>query len=134
MLEYLSRPKVLYPYYPFIELHDLREENARLQNYRELARSILCSKLVDFEDITRLARKNLLPLIDDPNICDYLVLTDLLITAEAPSEINRILNRMRTWGDFDWSYLRDTIAEVRNNTHLPSWYQAAREICIECNR
>jgi hypothetical protein len=124
MLEYLAARQSFYPCYPQLELLDLRAEREVLLVYREVAHEFAC--LTEAETpVQHLTVDSLRTLLEDPAICSSYVLPVLLDRRTDPSDIERVLHRMRTWRDFDWGALEDVFLGVDDLTSR--WYSVFRE-------
>jgi len=99
MLEYLFNRQGLYPYYPQVELLDLRKRYSQMASYRQIAAELMSGRELD--DVVSLLSSTLLKLVDDQVLCNSYTLMGLLLQAKEPLQQQRILHRMRTWRDFD---------------------------------
>jgi hypothetical protein len=133
MLEYLRHWEGLYPFYPQVELLGLRAECARLQSYQKLLSYLVgtvwtgeLEKLIDDDD---LPNRLFLGILEDPDICSSWLLVKLLKREENPLNQERILQRMRSWRDFDWGALEQIVLGTASK-NLPI-YLPCRELYLE---
>ena len=128
MLEYLSQLKSLFPYYPLVELLVLQEENAHLLHYQVAARHLV-EGVNRNNDIVDLPYETHMALINDPTICDSWSLLELYKSISSTQDQALILQRMRTWKDFDPMVLYDTV--TRDKREKETWYAPLRALYHE---